>query len=99
MKKLLSLSQDYTLEVKFKPNYKEGNPDFIDETKTKVNGKNNVDNISMMLEIPGMDGYYNGFYRKIYLSKEDIQTLFLRISEIESAPQQQELNGDEDLPF
>jgi len=97
MKQLLSLSEDFILDIRFYPDRINEEIDFIDPEKTIANGKQYVDNISMLLQLRDENGYYSETYKKIFLNKSDILALAEKIKELESI----KLTGEafDNLPF
>jgi len=101
-KKLISLSNDYIIEGKFKENRTpiDGGsslPDYIDDTKILCNGKVVTETVYFHKPIYGIDGYGTGNYLKIELTVTDIKALYKEIEEIES----KKVIGEvyDDLPF
>ena len=101
MKQLISLNHDYILEAKFhSDSIRTANgseTDWIDDKKNQANGKNLIENISVLVQKYDANGYPNGDYTKVWIDKRDIIELAKRIQEIESIAVIGE-PGD-DLPF
>jgi hypothetical protein len=103
MKQLLELKQDYLLESRFlakqikdeKSGYYVN--DYVDDTKTKANGRQNVESVILMVEVSDRDGYHSNNYQKVWLNKDDIIALAEKIKEIDSITGVG-VPGD-DLPF
>lgn len=101
MKQILELSQEYILEGKFRSNQvkKENGyeTDWVDDKKNKANGKNIIENVTVLVPVYDREGYGSSTFQKVWISKDDILKLSKRIEEIESV----NLIGhpSDDLPF
>ena len=102
MKQLLSLSNDYILETKFVHDEKRdetgsSKPDWVDEHKRNANGKNVIQNVTILSNDYDNNGYQTGKCSKIWIDKKDILELAKKIQEIEG----QKVIGvpGDDLPF
>jgi hypothetical protein len=103
MKHLLSLTQDYLFETKFSANQVKNeatgqyHSDWVDDTKTKANGKQVIDNITALVETYDREGYKTSQYQKLWLPKEDILKMAEKIKELEAVSLV--AHPCDDLPF
>lgn len=89
MRQLLTLHQDYILETKFTPNQVKDETtgyyrnDWINEMKNQANGKQVVDNITILVQRYDREGYTDFTYQKVWINKDDILHLAEKIKELE----------------
>ena len=103
MKHLLPLKMDYILETRFladqvkdeKTGYFKN--DWVDEKKERCNGRQNVEQIVILVEIFDREGYRNSQFQKLWIDKSDVIYLAEKIKELDAV----KLIGvpNEDLPF
>jgi hypothetical protein len=97
MKQLVELSSDFIIDAKFAYNLKEGKVDWIDDKKKEAKGKMAVMGITVLVTCYSSEGYPNGLFNKVSLTRYDILTLAEKIKEIESKDLVGNVNDD--LPF
>ena len=103
MKQLLTLQQEYIIKTKFVAdtvkNEKTGyyDPAWTDETKTKAPGRQNVEDIEILIPVYDREGYNTNQFQRYMIYKSDILTLAEKIKEID-AIRCEGVPGD-DLPF
>jgi len=103
MKQLLTLQQEYIIKTKFiadtvkNENTGYSIPAWTDETKTKAPGRQNVEDIEILIPVYDKEGYNTNQFQRHMLHKSDIVTLAEKIKEID-AIRCEGVPGD-DLPF
>lgn len=105
MKQLLSLKQDYFLEMGFRADQIKDEAtgqyrnDWVDDTKTMVNGKQFIDQVILLSPQFTNDGYNSPLVQKIWIDKDDILRLAEKIKELDQMKIVSNPGADIDLPF